>query len=419
MSLASADSKAVFKARVLETDLRTIMAKLETLGWTSYGAFAFASGYNPVSGKPDDFDAIAIKVLGSADHALAAELRRLHFESFHHFMNELKERTKHPDDETRPMKLPLPERANRLATLQKKFPGLNFTGELEPSHALVNKLVTMRASGLLRHIRWEELTRRDKEVKNEGKVEEFLKVEDNGVLRKVTQALESPTDVSTDYALKVALQRRGAAMHLSEVMSFDKHEVLVERYFEAMRRDRMADYAKVTIQQVLHADVELFTRLAKLTEAGLVMGTNGAMPLDAHLDTIMKEMEFNLLLAPRQLPIGTKRGAEEMEQPSSSAGISKTQQKRKNQELNRMLREATIGKGGKSQGKKNPSAKKPAKGNFPAELENFKSKFEGQKVCFAFNMGGCKDGKNCKRGSHICMRCNSSSCQNGARNCRK
>ena len=189
MSLATADSKAVFKARVLETELSTVMTKLETLGWTSYGAFAFASGYNPVSGKPEDFDAIAVKVLGAADHVLAAELRRLHFESFHHFMNELKERTNHPDDETRPMKLPLPERATRLATLQKKFPGLKFTGELEPSHALVNKLVTMRASGLLRHIRWEELTRRDKEVKNEGKVEEFLKVEDNGMLRRVTQAL--------------------------------------------------------------------------------------------------------------------------------------------------------------------------------------------------------------------------------------
>ena len=69
--------------------------------------------------------------------------------------------------------LPAPERAARLDALKAKLVGLKVQSELEPSNALVDKVVQMKESGELRPLKWEELTKREQEPNGQKKDEFF------------------------------------------------------------------------------------------------------------------------------------------------------------------------------------------------------------------------------------------------------
>ena len=68
------------------------------------------------------------------------------------------------------------------------------------------------------------------------------------------------------------------------------------------------------------------------------------------------------------------------------------------------------GKGGKSSGKGSKAGKSKKEGSrIPKELLGLKRDFEGKSFCFGFNLEGCPEGSNCKKGVHRCMKCGSSS----------
>ena len=95
-------------------------------------------------------------------------------------------------------------------------------GELEPSRALINKFYTMQTTGELKHVEWSELTRRDKEVRCE-KSEQVWKPDTAGSFKRTEKKLEDPAEVADTLDLKCALQRRGAAMHIAQLLSFEVH----------------------------------------------------------------------------------------------------------------------------------------------------------------------------------------------------
>ena len=70
--------------------------------------------------------------------------------------------------------------------------------------------------------------------------------------------------------------------------------------------------------------------------------------------------------------------------------------------------------------KKKAKASPKAKAKCPEELKSFEQ-FDksGSPICWAFNLGGCKDSVSngrCKKGVHICMKCNRSN--HGLATCR-
>ena len=222
-------------------------------GIKTYGSFAFFSDYNPMTGTGAQLDTeITIPILGSADHELRPYLRRLHWESYHNFMNDFKDRLNAPDEETRPVRLPAPERADRMAAFRAKHTGLNFEGELEPSIMLIDKLTTIRASGVLRPIRWDELTKRSAELKGgrEGKTEEMFKKDSNGLLRCTVVEKEDPADTGSEMKLHNALRRRGYALELAGLMSWDHHEKIISLFWEKLNAEPVKDFHRVSLDQV-------------------------------------------------------------------------------------------------------------------------------------------------------------------------
>ena len=159
----------------------------------------------------------------------------------------------------------------------------------------------MEEVGELRYLKWEEYTRRNQE--NVGvKKDKFWAEDADGRLK--CQHLDPELRVSvasTDLlAAKSALQRRGLAMNMARLLSFESHEVLVNYYFNELSREALADHSPVSIEQVRLADKEVFFRMAEMTRGGFskIVHLEDELPLDSILKTVMSEQRVQALLNP-------------------------------------------------------------------------------------------------------------------------
>jgi hypothetical protein len=164
------DSKAHFQSRLNELGIANLSSEFTRLGWDTMSAFAFSANYIP--GRSDDSNFISevvIPLTTEADSIKKPALRRLFFEAYSMAATDVQRRSSRTDDDERPKKLPVSERADRFKKLQQELAGVAITGNLEPSNTLVDKFTDMEESGELRYLRWEELTRRDQEVQGHKK----------------------------------------------------------------------------------------------------------------------------------------------------------------------------------------------------------------------------------------------------------
>ena len=155
------DSYSVFKARCDEIKISpATFDALKDKGWSTFGSYAFSVSTNPAQISDDDFDAkVAIPILGNANAAEAALLRRLLFESYTLTATELRRKTDSSESDG-PKKLPVQEIASRFEALQVKLAPIRVESVLEPSHALINALAQCAEAGRLRYIEWARCTSR-------------------------------------------------------------------------------------------------------------------------------------------------------------------------------------------------------------------------------------------------------------------
>ena len=91
-------------------------------------------------------------------------VRRLFFESYSMTSADMRQRTERRDDDP-PRRLANAERSARYeAQVRRLSPALTFTGELEPSEALIDIVQDLFDSDALKYVRWEQCTKRDQEL---------------------------------------------------------------------------------------------------------------------------------------------------------------------------------------------------------------------------------------------------------------
>ena len=153
--------------------------------------------------------------------------------------------------------------------------------------------------------------------------------------------------------------------------------------------------------------------MARHTKAGLDFDSEGKPPLDKLITKYMISPRVTMLLIAKAIPEGGKRQVEEV-----SYAPQAPQPKRKknnNQKGKNSQASSSQVSGGGAGGGKNPKAKKGKGGgkgkpyvSLPKELVGLNpTSRSGKRVCFAFNLEGCKT-PNCSKGEHICMRCGES-----------
>ncbi|CAL1166818.1 unnamed protein product [Cladocopium goreaui] len=305
------DSQSVFKARCDEIKISaSTYEELHRKGWSTFGSYAFSVTTNPGQLTDDDFDTkVAVPILGSSNAPESALLRRLLFESYTLTATELKRKADNTESDA-PKKLPIQEIAARFTAIEKKLQPLKIESVLEPSHALVNALAQCAEDGRLRYIEWSRCTTRSSEVNN-VKEQQSLKVwkaDASGTIKQTEADSNLKCEVSSELEVMNAMRRRGIAYELANLMSFEKHELIVNMLFAELQREPMDGFRKLSMGQLAAADREIHLKLSEKTRAGLPLGPAGELPLDVHVEAVLEMPAIMWLL---------------MQKPKTNAAVDK------------------------------------------------------------------------------------------------
>eukprot|EP00971_Amphidinium_carterae_P241982 4804449-Amphidinium_carterae.1 len=166
-----------------------------------------------------------------------------------------------PSDSGRVTKLNPQARVERLQALRDDLSGITIEGNTEPSHHLTDQYVAMYDEQILRHLQWESYTSRTQETRGD-KADAAIKhiiADDQGVLRGTLATPSLTADLRGDLRMKEALDRRGSAMQMADLLSFRVHAKLVQTFTTQLLRDDLPPgYAAVTWRQLQLADAELW-----------------------------------------------------------------------------------------------------------------------------------------------------------------
>ena len=160
-------------------------------------------------------------------------------------------------------------------------------------------------------------------------IDSALKVDSNGILREIQYEAEmEDADISDETRIKYALQRRGLAMHIAQLMSWKKHEDLVKILMKEWNKKPVQGYAKVRLEQIYRADIEVFCQLAALTEDGLAPPGDGTFICDQYMDEILKSWDFRNTMAPLPFAVGAAQNQNQQNQQNKNQQNKSQQNKR-------------------------------------------------------------------------------------------
>ena len=181
---------------------------------------AFVTSYTPRSGDDRDLViAFETALAGTASLGQKSSFRRLFHESYAVTTSEMKmlvERT----DETVPRKLSVPERAERFDLISKRLPGLSIRNRMEPSDSLVDAYVAQYEQGRIQCVPWDRLTSKEQELGSTSKQE--FSIDSSGKLRTESKS-DAKAETGAELLLQLALQRRGVAMEMSNLLDYNLH----------------------------------------------------------------------------------------------------------------------------------------------------------------------------------------------------
>ena len=379
------ESEPVFKTRCSQVGLdASDMECLVKAGVNSLAKVAFMTSYTPGSGDDKDLIAAFETALGKAANlGQKSSFRRLFHEAFAVTTNEMKllvERT----DETVPRKLSVPERAERFALISKRLPGLSIRNRLEPSDALVDALVSQYEQGRIQFLQWDRLTSKEQELCTSAKRESIFTIDSTGKLKTEAKA-DVRADTSTELLLQHALQRRGIALEMSNLLNYDTHYLWVERLLSARLDPLPSTHSLPTFDQLRMADAKLWQILSEKTRKG-VQCTASGRPLDAIFEAVSQSPEVLHILQPLPRASGAPKLTEDSlpDRPGPYTGKGRK-------------------KGGRGKGKGKSVGKSV---RVPAGLEGTRSHTNaGEAICFGYGLKTCRETcvrNRCSRGLHIC-----------------
>ena len=409
------DSSATFAARVRDLGLSSRLDKFFELGWNNLGALAFSAG-SP--GAPSSESAleerVIIPLVGSPAGPQAALIRRLYFESTILAASDMRRRIDRVDDEAVPP-LPTEEREARRSRLQSRLVGVDITGDLDPSPSLVHATHTMAVSGVVKYVPWETCTKFSQEAYLQPKKRLGWAPDASGVVKEHASAELPVATVNTTHLLSQALIRRGLALEIGMVMTFEVHESVRRSLLDALCEDPPPGYSPASMAQLERADAYLFAKLAEYTRTGIRGIVATGFPLDGFVGKILDSSKYNMLLLPLARGSGSassSSAAHGGEQQGKRAPKADRQQstidnlKRQVENLKRKGDQGGRPKRQKHAQSRAQQGQDNRSGPMPPELKGHLSSTPKGPICFNFNMQkGCPDtgtGQRCRRGWHFC-----------------
>ncbi|CAE7825729.1 unnamed protein product [Symbiodinium necroappetens] len=146
------DSDAAFKQRCVESaGDQALHAKLCEQGIKNFKTLAFAIGSPQQPPTEAQFDAFSVRVYGTdPTMGQTAVLRHLHSEATTLVVQTYRDMVTHdPSDFSHTRKVPVPEKRARLDMQRRRLSGMEISGELEPSHQLLDLINQQYESGII------------------------------------------------------------------------------------------------------------------------------------------------------------------------------------------------------------------------------------------------------------------------------
>jgi hypothetical protein len=419
------DSTAAFAERIRELGLSEHVDRFIAAGWFTLSNLAYGSNAGQTGSEERFREDILVKGLGSATHAHAPAMRRLYYEAFLIAAQDLRTRVEGPGENVL-RQLAAPERHARFVQLQQRLVGLNLRGQLEPSHALIDRCYDMYTLNAVKHIPLELCTKRDLEVQNIVRDPVFSHTIGPGGELRLTKVRDETVSVpDCQFAMGFAIQRRGIALNIADVMSYESHEALHQRLVHALMKEPLRGFSRITVEQALEADAQFWTLLAEVTRSGVRRVGVDTRPCDHFLQATMVHPEFFMALMPRQTVVHQPAARQqvlalsngEAAQPAPAAGPGR---KKKHKGKRKAAADAEEERAKKVANAFNrpppaaPPALKDRKKDFvkmPAALIGMCAKSssatQSKRLCFGFNLGTCSavgPGQECSKGMHLCMK---------------
>ena len=399
-----ADSNASFRSRALQIQLTPAhVTLLENADIKNFNHLAYSVSSQP--GQLDDRkfnDIIQVIAPRGATLGVQAALRQLAFESLTVAVAAIRQRVEHPGEVAR--KLPAQEMDERLSKVRRQITGFTISGELEPAHMVINAFVQMLEEGALKTYPLSKCVTREQEL-NAVKADKQVLTLEGKEIQVNSKQLEVSSDLGNELRVQNAFIRRGIALEMSGLATYDVHERVTRDLMSHLTRTPPAGFKGPSIESVLRADRELWVRVADECRSNLRENDEGKMPVDI---TMEKHCESPAVLF-HLLPL-----------PASAKASTGQQNKRKADDAADPKPKQPKG-GGKRQRKGGRSGK----GNMPSGLHQYSGVNNSrQRICYNYNLPhGCHNKTEqsggttkCQRGVHRYIKCHGShplpSCNN-------
>ena len=217
---------------------------LKTLGYDTFGKLAFATNFTPGQADESSLVQLAKDITGVDPPPLnrLPVVRRPFFESYTLAAADMQQRLERKDDSV-PRKLATAERAARYHDQVRRLAGIDMSGELEPSNALIDLVYHMTEEDQLRYVRWEECTKRDQELMG-IKSDPVWKPDSSGLIRETKVQAELQAETDTDLKLRLALQRRSLAFDQARLCDYNTFERWTQVIWRPTPRSHQMDTSK-------------------------------------------------------------------------------------------------------------------------------------------------------------------------------
>ena len=373
------DSVASFKARLVELNLpQGHIDAFEARRVSTFANFAFIAPYQPSSSDEAPFVQALKDVLGVEPGDFLPTYRRLFYESHAMAVQELRQKLDVRDGQE-PRKLAMPERMERLNRLKASLTGLTLDAQLEPSHALVDRIVAMAEEQSIYYVDLSLCTSRESEV-NMLKKEPALEFTSDGSIRLSKKHPEAAADTTGELRVRLCVQRRALAFQIANIATFVTLDAFIAKLFSLLTKKPISGYRTVSLAQIIAADQALWQKVSQETR-GKILTSGDPKPVDKAVSDFMDAAEVTYHL----LPV---RDHGKADPPIRDPKPPKKPPK-------------------------NPD-RKPAGGDRDAKApkvdipDGCVSKNDSnQNICFAFNRKACPvRGFKCRRGLHVCWRKN-------------
>ncbi|CAE7351602.1 NaCP60E, partial [Symbiodinium sp. CCMP2592] len=206
--------------------------------------------------------------------------------------------TNDPSDPSHTRKVPVPEKRARLEFQRRRLSGMEISGELEPSHQLLDIANQQYESGVLTWIPASKCAKREAEVLALGKDRSSLLQVEQNVIKVGPGDQAIACDVSDPLRFQWAMMRRGIAFDNCHLLSWDVHQRWVQKMLDCLSATPPPSYSPVSLNQCMRADKELFLLLAREAVPPFKVDSLGVSPLDAKFSAMMYDVRLQQFLLP-------------------------------------------------------------------------------------------------------------------------